>query len=134
MSLPSIQPPSERKFGLLFGAIFFLTSIWAWWSAAPGWAQFWLGLAAITLLLALAAPRLLSVPNRAWFKFGMLLNAIVSPIVLGAIFFVLIAPIAIGMRLVKRDALNRRYDRGLASYWVERKPPGPPPGSFKNQF
>jgi hypothetical protein len=59
---------------------------------------------------------------------------VVSPLVLGAVYFLLIAPVGIGMRLFGRDALNRRFVRSQRSYWIERDPPGPPPSSLKNQF
>lgn len=91
-------------------------------------------LAIVLLVLATTAPKLLRIPNRAWFKLGMVLHAIVSPLVLGTMFFLIIAPWALVMRLAGRDALARRYEPNRPSYWIERTPPGPKPESLKNQF
>ena len=124
---------SERAFGLVFAAVFLLVSLWPLLDrAAPRiWA---LGLAAAFALCAWLAPRLLAPLNLLWFRFGGLLHRIVSPIALGVIFFGVITPFAVVMRLFKRDALLLRRRSARPSYWVRREPPGPPPDSFGNQF
>jgi len=71
--------------------------------------------------------------NRIWYEFGMLLGKVVSPIVLGMIFFLLITPISVMTRMCGRDELKIKK-KSLQSYWVDRLPPGPLPESFKNQF
>ena len=86
------------------------------------------------VVLALLAPRALAWPNRAWFALGMLMHRIVSPVVLGAIYFLVVTPIAFAMRLAGRDPLDRRREAAKASYWKDRVPPGPKPDSFRNQF
>jgi saxitoxin biosynthesis operon SxtJ-like protein len=126
--------PSERSFGLLFAAGFALL---AWWLARhghPGLALASAAAVAVLLLLAFVAPQALAVPNRAWFRFGLLLHKVVSPIVLGAIFFLVITPLAFAMRRAGRDPLERQREPGRASYWKDRDPPGPKPDSFRNQF
>jgi hypothetical protein len=71
--------------------------------------------------------------NKAWYQLGLFLGRFVSPIVLGILFFIVITPVAIVMRLSGRDALKlRRQD--VSSHWIDRKPPGPEPESFKEQF
>lgn len=124
---------SERAFGLVFSGFFLLVALWPllerasprWWATA---------LAAAFALCAWLAPRLLAPLNRLWFRLGELLHRIVSPIALGVIFFGVITPFALVMRLFKRDALLLHKRSARPSYWVRREPPGPAPDSFRNQF
>jgi hypothetical protein len=127
-------PPSERSFGILFAVVFAGAACWLAWHGHRGWAVAGLAAAVAVALLAFLAPRALAAPNRAWFQLGMLLHKVVSPVVLGAIYFLVITPIALAMRLSGRDPLERRRDPQRASYWKDRDPPGPPPDSFRNQF
>jgi len=85
-------------------------------------------------LVALLAPRLLRPLNQAWFRFGMLLHRVVSPLVMGLLFFVTVTPIGLLMRLTGKDPLRLRFDPAADSYWIDREPPGPPPDSMRNQF
>ena len=125
--------PSNRSFGILFTVVFALIGAYLWWKRLAG--QDWLfGASAITLLVTLATPALLAPFNRAWMKLAELLNRIVSPLVLGLIFYGMFMPIAWGMRLAGRDALHRRIDPRLKTYWLERDPPGPDPSGLPNQF
>lgn len=91
------------------------------------------GVSIVFAILAIAAPNLLTPLNRAWMQFGALLHRIVSPIVLAVLFFVVITPFGLVMRVMKRDPLrlSRHEDR---SYWVDRMPPGPRPDSLDKQF
>ena len=84
---------------------------------------------AITFFL----PQLLTPLNRLWYALGILLGKVISPIVLGAMFFLIITPIALITRLFGRDELKIRK-LSLQSYWVDRSPQGPPSESFNNQF
>jgi hypothetical protein len=72
--------------------------------------------------------------NRAWMKFGELMGRVVSPIVLGAIFFGVFTPFGVVMRLFGRDAMCRKWDAAAPSYWVKRDPPGPADDSYRNMF
>jgi hypothetical protein len=126
--------PSERSFGLTFVGFFALVAAGQAWAGRPAVAGILGGAAALTLLVTLARPLLLRPLNRTWMKFGALMHAVVNPIVLGAMFFVVLAPIGIVMRLFGRDALRRRLDPQAPSYWVKRDPPGPAPDSLPNQF
>jgi Saxitoxin biosynthesis operon protein SxtJ len=125
--------PSNRSFGTLFVVVFAVVGGFIWWrgGGAFGW---WFSLSGLTLLVTLAKPDWLTPANRAWMKLAEILNRIVSPIVLGVMFYGLFAPIGWAMRLAGRDVLKRQYERSARSYWVERAPPGPDPTSFKNQF
>jgi len=126
--------PSERNFGLLFVLVFLLASGYTLYKGLPLVLAASLGCAgAVVLVVSFLAPRWLAPFNRAWFALGLLLGKIVSPVVLGAIFFLLITPISLSMRLMGRDALKLRT-RDVNTRWVDRNPAGPDPGSFKNQF
>jgi hypothetical protein len=128
-----VKTSSDRNFGFVFAGFFSLLGGLGLWYHSEHW-PLWLGLAVIVLVLALAAPRVLAPFNWVWTKFGLLLHAIVSPIMLGIIFYLCIAPIGFLMRLTGKDPLRRRYEPDADSYWIKRMPPGPPPDSFKNQF
>ena len=127
------KPGSERAFGLVFAGVFLLLALWPLFEhASPRtWA---IGVAAVFALCAWLAPRILAPLNRLWFRFGELLHRIVSPVALGIIFFGVVTPYALVMRLFGRDELLLRKHSARPSYWVRRQPPGPPPDSFHNQY
>lgn len=128
-----IEGSSDRSFGVVFTIVFVIIACWPlmfggglrWWAAA---------VAAAFALTALLKPTLLAGLNKAWLKFGLLLGKIVSPIALGVLFYLVFTPIGALMRLTGKDPLRLKRDGGAASYWVDRDPPGPPPGSMTNQF
>jgi hypothetical protein len=76
--------------------------------------------AAVVLLLALAVPRSLVGPRRIWLAFGERLGRVTSPIVIGLVYVVAVVPMALVLRLRRRDPLGLRLDRARASYWVRR--------------
>lgn len=129
-----VQLPSDRRFGLLFAAIFAgLAAYNLFVGGGKGAVLACAVVAVVMALLAFIAPRRLASLNRAWFKLGEWLGKLVNPLVLGVIFFGLLTPIAFVSRLFGRDEL-RLKPRPVESYWIERTPPGPAPDSFKNQF
>jgi hypothetical protein len=130
---PSAKIGSERSFGLVFAVVFLLVAFWPLLKhVSPRW---WaVGVAALFALCAWLAPRILAPLNLLWFRFGNLLHRIVSPVAMGLIFFGVITPYALAMRLFGRDTLLLRKGSAQPSYWVRREPPGPPPDSFRNQF
>ena len=133
-SLHGSKLPSERTFGLVFVGIFLIAATYSWYKQFSNtWAYTFLMLASILLLCTLTAPKLLRPLNKAWYQLGLFLGRFVSPIVLGILFFIVITPVAIAMKLAGRDALKLRK-QNVSSYWIERKPPGPEPESFKEQF
>jgi len=133
MNLPQPPLPSNRSFGTLFVVVFTLIGGYVWWKG--GGAQvWWFGLSALTLLVTLIQPDWLTPLNRAWMKLAEVLNRVVSPVVLGVMFYGLFAPMGWVMRLAGRDALKRRFEPAARSYWVERSPPGPDPAGLPNQF
>jgi len=125
--------PSDRSFGALFTGVFGLLGGYWWWrsNALFPWA---FGASALTLLVSLAAPGWLAPANRAWMKLAEILNRVVGPVVLGAIFFLVLTPVAVAMRVIGRDAMKRRFEPAASTYWVERDPPGPDPAGFPDQF
>lgn len=124
---------SDRTFGLLFFVVFLLIALWPLLKVgtvhrAP------LGLALAFLAVALAVPRWLAPLNRLWMKFGELLHRIVSPVILGIMFFGVITPVGVLLRLAGKDLLRTKFDREADSYWIPREPPGPESSSMKRQF
>ena len=126
--------PSNRNFGFLFAGVFALLSAYAAYQGAePHRVYGWLIAGVVVGLVAIVAPTALTPFNKAWMKLGDLMGRVVSPLVLGVIFFVLITPIALITRLFGRDEL-RLKKANVSSYWIDRAPPGPAGDSFKNQF
>lgn len=125
--------PSNRSFGTVFIVFFSLLGALSWWR--NGAMHPWLfALAGLTLVVTLAVPSLLSPLNQAWMKLAEALHRVMSPLILGIMFYGLITPIALVMRLRGRDPLHRRFDTKAGSYWITREPPGPSPESLPNQF
>lgn len=126
---------SDRSFGYVFAAVFTIIAVAQYWDGRPlATAAVWLAVAGAILLVAFVAPALLRPFNRLWFRFGLLLHRIVTPVVMGLIFFVAVTPVGLAMRVFDRRALSLKFEPGTESYWIHRTPPGPPPGSFGNQF
>jgi Saxitoxin biosynthesis operon protein SxtJ len=130
---PSFPRSSDRTFGLVF------TAMWAAIAIAPlrhgGSIRSWAALLGATFLLSsLLGPALLGPLNRRWHKLGRMLEKVTTPLIMGMLFFLTIVPLGFIMRLLKRDALQLKWDRGAASYWMPRQPPGPPPESMRDQF
>ncbi len=125
--------PTNRKFGFFIASVFLALAIYAYWKIWVEFAIVALSLCAVFSALALAAPNLLLPLNKLWHSFGLLIGMVVSPIVLGAIFFLLISPISLITRLFGRDELKMKK-RSVDSYWVCRSPQEPSPDSFKNQY
>ena len=124
---------SDRRFGTIFGLVFGVLGLWPFvHHRSPHW---WLiVLAALFLAAALIFPRSLSLLNRGWFKLGLILNRIVSPVVMGALFFGAVVPVGWYLRKRGKDPLGLKFDRDAATYWDERNPPGPAQGSLRKQF
>lgn len=129
----AVKGSSDRSFGIVFAAVFAIIGMWPllagngvrWWSLA---------LAVAFLAVAFVRPRLLAPLNRLWLRFGLLLNRIVSPLVMGLLFYVVITPLAFAMRATGKDPLRLKYDPEVGSYWIQRTPPGPSPETIKNQY
>jgi len=128
-----VESSSNRSFGVVFAAVFLIVTVWpVFRGESPRW---WaLGVSIVFALIALLRPALLGGLNRLWTKFGLLLGAIVSPIALGVLFYGILTPLGILSRMRGNDPLRLKRDPSAQSYWISRKPPGPPPTSMTNQF
>jgi hypothetical protein len=129
----SVEGSSNRSFGIVFAIVFLLIAAWPllqgsaprWWAA---------GVSAAFALVAVLRPALLAALNRGWTRFGILLGKVVSPVALGILFYGVLAPIGLLMRIAGKDPLRLKRDAAAATYWIRRVPPGPPPDSMTNQF
>jgi len=128
-----VEGSSDRSFGLVFAVVFLVLACWPLFHGeTPRW---WaLGIAVVFVVVAILKPALLGGLNRQWLKFGLLLGKVVSPVALGILFYCVVAPIGVLVRLTGKDPLRLKLDSGADSYWISRKPPGPPPDSMTNQF
>ena len=125
-----IKMSSNRNFGLVFFIIFLIFGLWPIKNGEE--IRIWLILFAfIFLILGIMESKLLSPLNRFWFKFGMMVGAIVAPIVMGAIFFMVVTPIGLFMSMIGKDLLNKKHDKKKETYWIKRIKPT---GSMKRQF
>ena len=130
MSEINIQTSSEKSFGIVFSSIFLIIALYPLFNSSNYhiWA---LIVSVVFLLLAYLAPKILILPNKLWFKFGILLSSIISPVFLSLLYIFLVLPTGIIMRLLRKNLLNLKFDKTKKSYWIERKEPL---GSMRNQF
>ena len=124
---------SERSFGIVFAVVFLVIGLIP--LVGGGDLRIW-SLAAAGAFLAVAAvkPSLLGPFNRLWFRLGTALHRVVTPAVMGLIFYLTVTPTALIMRLAGKDPLRLRFDAKAKSYWIERRPPGPDPHTMRNQY
>jgi hypothetical protein len=129
----TVKQSSNRTFGLVFAVFFALVAILPLLRghAARLWA---LPVGALFLVAALAAPQMLTPLNRAWTALGTLLHAVVNPLVLGVLFYLVFPPFGWVLRRRGKDFLRLRPAPGAPTYWIARQPPGPPPASMSRQF
>ena len=120
---------SNKNFGLTFFIVFLIISFWPLMNNEQ--IRIWsLVIALIFLILGMSNSKILTPLNTIWFKFGLILGRIVSPIVMGIIFFLIVTPISIIMRILGKDLLNLKYNN-QKSYWIEKRGPK---SKMKNQF
>ena len=124
-----IKIGSNKNFGIVFCVVFLIISLWPMLSENQ--INYWLlGISFIFLVLGLTNSKILTPLNKIWFKFGIFLGKIVSPLVMGLIFFAVVTPIGILMKLLKKDLLKIKYNDNK-SYWVKKTDPK---SKMKNQF
>ena len=129
MRTEKIEIGSNRSFGLVFFFVFLIIAFYPLLNEKPINALP-LGISIIFLILGLLNSKILNPLNIIWFKFGLLLGRIISPIIMGIIFFLVVTPIGYLMRLFKKDVLNLKFNDNK-SYWVEKNGPK---SKMKNQF
>ena len=126
----NIKISSNRNFGLVFFIVFLIVSIWPLTYDEP--VRIWSSIiSSVFLILGLMNSKLLTPLNKLWFKFGMILGAIVSPIVMGVVFFLVVTPIGLIMKIMGKDLLNKKYDKKKKTYWIKRDTLV---GTMKRQF
>ena len=120
---------SNKSFGIVFFIVFFLVSIYPllYSNDLRLWSLF---ISFIFLILGLMNSKILTPLNRIWFKFGIILGNILSPIIMGIIFFLVVTPIGLIMRILRKDILNLKFNKN-DSYWVDKQGPK---SMMKNQF
>ena len=124
-----IKLGSNRSFGIVFFLFFLVIAIYPLFFNAE--LRIWsLIISLIFLILGLLNSKILSPLNKIWFKFGLLVGKIISPFIMGVIFFFVVTPIGYLMRLLGKDLLNLKYNDNK-SYWIEKNGPK---SKMKNQF
>ena len=127
--MSDIKIGSNRSFGIVFFVVFLIIAIWPLLS--DGEIRLWsLSISIIFLVLGVINSKILKPLNYLWFKFGLLLGKIISPIVMGLIFFLVVTPIGFLMRMLKKDILNLKFNKSN-SYWIDKTEPK---SKMKNQF
>jgi len=120
---------SNKSFGIVFSVVFFIIAIFPILNNDN--IRVWsLVISLIFLVLGLINSKLLSPLNKIWFKFGLILSKVVSPLIMGIIFFLVVTPIGILMRILKKDLLNLKYNN-KNTYWIKKKELE---STMKNQF
>ena len=120
---------SNRSFGIVFFIVFLLIAFYP--LINQGDIRIWSVLISLLfLILGIINSKILTPLNKVWFKFGIFLGKIISPIIMGIIFFLVVTPIAFLMRILKKDLLNLKFNKN-SSYWIEKTDPK---STMKNQF
>ena len=126
---PKIKLPTNRNFGIVFSIVFLIISLWPLLSQNE--IRIWsLIISAIFFILGIFNSKLLLPLNKIWFKFGMFLGNFIAPIVMGIVFFSVVTPTALIMRLLGKDLLNLKKNN-KNSYWIEKDNSN---SNLKNQF
>ena len=125
-----IKMGSNKSFGVVFFIVFIIISLWPLLNG--GQIKIWFFLTALVfLVLGLINSKLLNPLNRLWFKFGMLLGAIIAPVVMGIVFFLVVTPTGLIMKILGKDLLGKKFKKNNKSYWIKRDKPA---GTMKQQF
>ena len=132
MKIPKLEKiSSNRSFGLLFFIVFIVIAFWSFRGNIEQ-IKFWsLGLSLIFLILGLINSKLLNPLNKSWHYLGILLGMIVSPIVMGIIYFLVVSPIGFVMRFLGKDLLRLKSNKNIKSYWINKDKIK---STMKNQF
>ena len=127
--MDDIKISSNRSFGIVFFVVFLIIALYplTYSEEARVWSVI---ISLIFLVLGLLNSKILTPLNKLWFKFGILLGKLVSPLIMGMIFFLVVTPIGLIMRLLGKDVLNLKYNKNK-SYWIEKNDPK---SKMKNQF
>ena len=127
--MDDVKISSNRSFGIVFFVVFLLIGLYPLINA-DGIRVWSIIISLVFLILGLTNSKILNPLNKLWFKFGILLGKIISPLVMGIIFFLVVTPIGILMKLLKKDLLNLKFNN-KETYWIEKNEPK---SKMKNQF
>ena len=113
-----MKKSSSKSFGYLFFGVFLALAVWVYVKNQN--LNFWLiGTSLVFLVLTLIKSKLLDVLNDLWIKFGELLGKIVAPIVMSIVFFLIVTPIGLVLKIVKKDLLKLKFNNDK-SYWIDK--------------
>ena len=119
-SKSKITIPSNRSFGLVFFVVFLIVALWPLKSGEDF--RLWsLTLSIIFLILGVLNSKFLNPLNKLWYKFGIFLGSIISPIVMGIVFFIVVTPIGLIMRFFGKDMLRINKNKLVSTYWINRE-------------
>ena len=127
--MDDVKIGSNRSFGIVFFVVFLIIATYPLING-DGLRLWSLIISIVFLFLGLLNSKILNPLNKVWFKFGIFLGKIISPLVMGIIFFLVVTPIGLLMRLLNKDLLNLRFNNN-GSYWIEKTEPK---SKMKNQF
>ncbi len=111
--------PSNKNFGITFSIVFFILFIF-FYDVSKLFFIILLSLSIIFLILGLNNSELLSKPNKYWNRFGILLGTIIAPIVMSVVFYLVLVPIGIFMKIIKSNYLDIKIDKNLHTYWKNK--------------
>ena len=119
--MDDVKISSNRSFGIVFFVVFALIALYP--LINNGEIRTWsVIISLIFLILGLLNSIILTPLNKLWFKFGIFLGKVISPLIMGIIFFLVVTPIGLIMRLSGKDVLNLKYNKNK-SYWIEKNGP-----------
>ena len=127
--MDDVKISSNRSFGIVFFIVFLIIALYplTYSEEIRNWSAI---ISVIFLVLGLFNSKILTPLNKLWFKFGIFLGKIISPIIMGIIFFLVVTPIGLLMRLLGKDLINLKYNNNK-SYWIAKNGPK---SKMKNQF
>ena len=114
-----VKISSNRSFGLVFFVVFLIVALWPLKHEED--IRLWsLALSIIFFILGILNSKLLTPLNKLWFKFGIFLGSIVSPIIMGVVYFIVVTPTGVFMRLLGKDLLKTNKEKNASTYWMKR--------------
>ncbi len=130
MNKDKIKMSSNKSFGIVFFVFFLILSLYPLLNKEKLNLLF-LIFSITFLILGLLNSKILTPLNKVWFKFGIILGKIISPIIMGIIFFLVVTPIGLIMKILGKDLLKLKYNKKDNTYWIEKNGPK---SKMKNQF
>ena len=128
--MDDIKIGSNKSFGIVFFILFLLVSLYP--LTINESIRYWsLIISVIFLILGLLNSNLLTPLNKIWIRFGILLGKLISPFIMVLIFFLVVTPIGLIMKIIKKDLLNLKVRKDKETYWIEKTEPK---SKMKNQF